>query len=424
MKKVAVLSFRSEQFRSKHQETHNDGESPHHNILNLSIKVINYEVLTWCYQRGPMRNAENGARGCKIFGDLLAELICMAPTCSEHMFDMFDDFYWFLMRGSDRQPAEADPTELFHRRRARAHRRVAALQWSGHGCGPPPPRREILAFQAMLALKSQSIAFIRFLSCHCRDVGQKMNCPPFIPIHTKPSWQFGCIVVSYFSVLQFRSLHSQPAVFECSHGSLPKILSLICLIGSAFPASFSLPLHALALFLKVSSKTSCGTTSKTTLTDPCRYRAKRCFCISSLALADSCRKLHRHILTWTRSVCTKIMKEPEEKPIMSDCCPALKLYTVAMGAPHLPLPSAVVVHKLSPYARRSTLNSCGEVMASLHKAPYRYTQPQRPFHQLGRIAARRGGSRWGIGFLFLLRWYLQGNSNFYVITKADVDSFS
>ena len=74
--------------------------------------------------------------------------------------------------------------------------------------------------------------------------------------------------------------------------------------------------------------------------------------------------------------------------------------------------------------RRSKLNSCGEVMASLHKAPYRYTQSQHPFHQLGRIAARRGGSRWGIGFLFLLRWYLQGNSNFYVITKADVDSFS
>ena len=265
-----------------------------HHITIFWIKVINYEVLTWCYQRGPMRNAENGARGCKIFGDLLAEWICMAPTCSEqfrtHVSHLFDDFYWFLMRGSDRQPAEADPTELFHRRRARAHRRVAALQWSGHGCGPPPPRREILAFQAMLALKSQSIAFIRFLSCHCRDVGKKINCPPFISIHTKPSWQFGCIVVSYLSVLQFRSLHSQPAVFECSHGSLPKILSLICLIGSAFPASFSLPLYALALFLKVSSKTSCGTTSKTTLTDPCRYRAKRCFCISSLALAvaESC----------------------------------------------------------------------------------------------------------------------------------------
>ena len=77
-----------------------------------------------------------------------------------------------------------------------------------------------------------------------------------------------------------------------------------------------------------------------------------------------------------------------------------------------------------PYVRRSKLNSCGEVMASLHKAPYRYTQSQHPFHQLGRIAARRGGSRWGIGFLFPLRWYLQGNSNFYVITKADVDSFS
>ena len=76
------------------------------------------------------------------------------------------------------------------------------------------------------------------------------------------------------------------------------------------------------------------------------------------------------------------------------------------------------------YVRRSKLNSCGEVMASLHKAPYRYTQSQHPFHQLGRIAARRGGSRWGIGFLFPLRWYLQGNSNFYLITKADVDSFS
>ena len=41
------------------------------------------------------------------------------------------------------------------------------------------------------------------------------------------------------------------------------------------------------------------------------------------------------------------------------------------------------------YVRRSKLNSCGEVMASLHKAPYRYTQSQHPFHQLGRIAARR-----------------------------------
>ena len=56
------------------------------------------------------------------------------------------------------------------------------------------------------------------------------------------------------------------------------------------------------------------------------------------------------------------------------------------------------------YVRPSKLNSCGEVMASLHKAPYRYAQSQHPFHQLGRIAARRGGSRWGIGFLFLLRW--------------------
>ena len=46
-----------------------------------------------------------------------------------------------------------------------------------------------------------------------------------------------------------------------------------------------------------------------------------------------------------------------------------------------------------PYVRRSKLNSCGEVMASLHKAPYRYTQSQHPFHQLGRIAARRRGSR-------------------------------
>ena len=76
------------------------------------------------------------------------------------------------------------------------------------------------------------------------------------------------------------------------------------------------------------------------------------------------------------------------------------------------------------YVRRSKLNSCGEDMASLHKAPYRYTQSQHLFHQLGRIAAGRGGSRLGIGFLFPLRWYLQGNSNFYVITKADVDSFS
>ena len=64
------------------------------------------------------------------------------------------------------------------------------------------------------------------------------------------------------------------------------------------------------------------------------------------------------------------------------------------------------------YVRRSKLNSCGEVMASLHKAPYHYTQSQHPFHQLGRIAARRRGSRWGIGFLFLLRRYLQGNSDF------------
>ena len=59
------------------------------------------------------------------------------------------------------------------------------------------------------------------------------------------------------------------------------------------------------------------------------------------------------------------------------------------------------------YVRRSKLNSCGEVMASLHKAPYRYTQSQHPFHQLGKIAARRGGSRWGIGFFFPLRWYLR-----------------
>ena len=80
--------------------------------------------------------------------------------------------------------------------------------------------------------------------------------------------------------------------------------------------------------------------------------------------------------------------------------------------------------KTQSYVRRSKLNSCGEVMASLHKAPYRSTQSQQPSHQLGRIAARRGGSRWGIGFLFPLRWYLQGNSNFYLITKADVDSFS
>lgn len=35
------------------------------------------------------------------------------------------------------------------------------------------------------------------------------------------------------------------------------------------------------------------------------------------------------------------------------------------------------------YARRSKLHSCGEVMASLHKAPYRPTQSQHPFHQLG-----------------------------------------
>ena len=63
-------------------------------------------------------------------------------------------------------------------------------------------------------------------------------------------------------------------------------------------------------------------------------------------------------------------------------------------------------NKITTYVRRSKLNSCGEVMASLHKAPYRYTQSQHPCHQLGRIAARRGGSRWGIGFLFPLRWYL------------------
>ena len=35
-----------------------------------------------------------------------------------------------------------------------------------------------------------------------------------------------------------------------------------------------------------------------------------------------------------------------------------------------------------PYVRRSKLNSCGEDMASLHKAPYRYTQSQHLFHQL------------------------------------------
>ena len=74
---------------------------------------------------------------------------------------------------------------------------------------------------------------------------------------------------------------------------------------------------------------------------------------------------------------------------------------------------------INPYVRRSKLNSRGEDMASLHKAPYRYTQSQHLFHQLGRIAARKGGSKWGIGFLFPLRRYLQGNSNFYVITKAD-----
>ena len=43
-------------------------------------------------------------------------------------------------RGSDRQPAEVDPTGLCHRPHARAHRRVAVLQWSSHGCGPPPDR--------------------------------------------------------------------------------------------------------------------------------------------------------------------------------------------------------------------------------------------------------------------------------------------
>ena len=32
------------------------------------------------------------------------------------------------------------------------------------------------------------------------------------------------------------------------------------------------------------------------------------------------------------------------------------------------------------YVRRSKLNSHGEVMASLHKAPCRYTQSQHPFH--------------------------------------------
>ena len=52
-----------------------------------------------------------------------------------------------------------------------------------------------------------------------------------------------------------------------------------------------------------------------------------------------------------------------------------------------------VLGSMVPYVRRSKLNSCGEVMAALHKAPYRYTQSQHPFHQLGRIAARRGGSR-------------------------------
>ena len=94
-----------------------------------------------------------------------------------------------------------------------------------------------------------------------------------------------------------------------------------------------------------------------------------------------------------------------------------------VGVPPLHFPF-LPAKKTQSYVRRSKLNSCGEVMASLHKAPYRYTQSQHPFHQLGRIAARRGGSRWGIGFLFPLRWYLQGNSNFYLIIKADVDSFS
>ena len=57
-------------------------------------------------------------------------------------------------------------------------------------------------------------------------------------------------------------------------------------------------------------------------------------------------------------------------------------------------PATSELPQTAPHVRRSKLNSCGEVMASLHKAPYRYTQSQHPFHQLGRIAARRGGSRW------------------------------
>ena len=97
---------------------------------------------------------------------------------------------------------------------------------------------------------------------------------------------------------------------------------------------------------------------------------------------------------------------------------------LSMVIPSITEETKLIYPSEKPLVRRSKLNSCGEVMASLHKAPYRYTQSQHPFHQLGRIAARRGGSRWGIGFLFPLRWYLQGNSNFYLITKADVDSFS
>ena len=69
------------------------------------------------------------------------------------------------------------------------------------------------------------------------------------------------------------------------------------------------------------------------------------------------------------------------------------LLTLLTSAFQLSILSEVSLLNFLRLVRRSKLNSCGEVMASLHKAPYRYTQSQHPFHQLGRIAARRGGSR-------------------------------
>ena len=69
-----------------------------------------------------------------------------------------------------------------------------------------------------------------------------------------------------------------------------------------------------------------------------------------------------------------MVKSSMESPVENPNCWDFWMWTAGIGI---------------SYVRRSKLNSCGEVMASLHKAPYRDTQSQHPFHQLGRIAARR-----------------------------------